>query len=54
MISEDVFLAVYVATSALDEENRKKFLENFLFTLQIQFPTETKLISALTACPENA
>jgi len=49
MKSEDVILAVYIATSALDEENRKKFLENFLFTLQVQFPTETKLINALTA-----
>jgi len=44
-----VFLAVYVASNALDEVNRKKFLDNFLFTLQVQFPMERKLISALTA-----
>jgi hypothetical protein len=38
MTPKEVAYAVLIATSALDKTNRKKFLENFLFTLEVQFP----------------
>jgi hypothetical protein len=40
MTPKEVAYAVLIATSALDKTNRKKFLENFLFTLEVQFPYE--------------
>ena len=40
MSPKDVAYAVFVSTSALDKTNRQKFLENFVFTLEVQFPYE--------------
>ena len=40
MTPEQVVYAMLIATSALDKTNRKNFLENFLFTLEVQFPFE--------------
>ena len=40
MSPKDVAYAMLIATSALDKTNRKNFLENFVFTLEVQFPFE--------------
>ena len=40
MSPEKVVYAMLIATSALDKTNRQKFLENFVFTMEVQFPFE--------------
>ena len=40
MTPEQVVHAMLIATSAIDKTNRKNFLENFLFILEVQFPFE--------------
>jgi len=47
MTPNDVFLAVYIALEALTLENRKKFLESFCYTLELQFPAEKHLIGII-------